>query len=346
MAEQIKTLNILINNLNTMSSNSLDKFNNVQKINILKDDHENFFKKNILKDFYHKIIIFKGDDETFLKNILQEFYRKIIKTNDFNNFEVTSIEWIMYKLENNDKDPRKILEMMQDHIQSKFWFTSLIGFFYQSGIGCDPDRSRAMELYLLAINDEKDFQIENFSKLEKNKDSFDALRNKNIIIGKYLLALFYYRDIILDIEGFNYNQIRKETENNQNELIKLLKLAKNGNLEAQNNLAICYRNGDGIEINHEKAFKWFLSSAEKGNSDAQFNLAICYMDGMGIQKNQIKAYDWFLKSEQSESSINQNESDEMKEFKRNIKLAIANNPKSHNYLGHCYQNGKGVKKGI
>ena len=62
-----------------------------------------------------------------------------------------------------NKNPVKVLNEMIRH-PSHYWFTSLIGFFYQSGIGCDPDRNRAMELYLLAINDEKDFQIENFSK--------------------------------------------------------------------------------------------------------------------------------------------------------------------------------------
>ena len=122
------------------------------------------------------------------------------------------------ELKSNDKIPKRILEMMQNHKESQFWFTSLIGLFYQFGFGCDPDRKRAMESYLLAINNEK--------------DEFDTLRNKNIIIGKYLLSLFHYRDIILDMEGFNYNQSKKETE-----IIKLVRLAKNGDSEAQHNLA-------------------------------------------------------------------------------------------------------------
>ena len=58
--------------------------------------------------------------------------------------------------------------------------------------------------------EEDTFLNENFNKLhlinEKDDDyddvdvdSFNLLRNKNIIIGKYLLSLFYYKDIILEI---------------------------------------------------------------------------------------------------------------------------------------------------
>src|ERR1044072_3507143 len=135
-------------------------------------------------------------------NLLEDFYRKIVQTNDFNYFEKLSIEWITHKLESNYKNPKEILEVMQNHKEYKFWFTSLTGFFYQCGIGCVTDRKKAMELYLLAINNESD---ESFIDLERNnnKNIFNTLRNKNIIIGKYLLSLFYYRNIILDIEGFN-----------------------------------------------------------------------------------------------------------------------------------------------
>jgi hypothetical protein len=29
-----------------------------------------------------------------------------------------------------------IFELLKDHEESKFWFNSLIGYFYQNGIGC------------------------------------------------------------------------------------------------------------------------------------------------------------------------------------------------------------------
>ncbi|RIA93427.1 hypothetical protein C1645_804074 [Glomus cerebriforme] len=111
---------------------------------------------------------------------------------------------------------------------------------------------------------------------------------KNHKQRKYLISLFYYKDIILDN---NYKRNNLET---------LQKLAENDDLEAQYKLAICYQNGHGI--NYKKAFKLLLSSAKKGNPDAQFHLAICYityMDGLGTQKDEEKAFDWVLKSEQN-----------------------------------------------
>src|SRR2546430_13137569 len=85
------------------------------------------------------------DDENFLKNFLKDFYQKIIiigiidNDYDIKNFEINTNEWINYKLENDNKDSKNILEIMKNHQKSKIWFTSFIGFFYQFGIGCYID---------------------------------------------------------------------------------------------------------------------------------------------------------------------------------------------------------------
>ena len=72
----------------------------------------------------------------------KDFYKKIIDTKDFSN---TLSEWI----KNIDKN-KTILESMQNHQKfQKFRFSSIIGFFYQYGIGCDVDKNKALELYLL-----------------------------------------------------------------------------------------------------------------------------------------------------------------------------------------------------
>src|SRR5436190_22459785 len=74
------------------------------------------------------------DDENFLKEFLRNFHQKIINMNDFNYFENTLInEWIM----NIDKDSKTILKLMQNHKETEFLFSSIIGFFYQYGIGCN-----------------------------------------------------------------------------------------------------------------------------------------------------------------------------------------------------------------
>ncbi|CAB4380680.1 unnamed protein product [Rhizophagus irregularis] len=91
------------------------------------------------------------------------------------------------------------------------------------------------------------------------------------------------------------------------------KLAGNGDEVAMFNLAICYKNGEGIEKNLEKAFYWFQKAAEN---------AICYENGEGTEKNSKKAFHWYHKAAE-----NSNE-------RAMFNLAI------------CYENGIGTEKNL
>ena len=51
-----------------------------------------------------------------------------------------------------------------------------------------------------------------------------------------------------------------------------MKAAHSGNAAAQNNLALCYESGKGVEKHLTKAQYWFSKSAEQGNPHAQCNL--------------------------------------------------------------------------
>ncbi|PKC13856.1 hypothetical protein RhiirA5_410118, partial [Rhizophagus irregularis] len=75
------------------------------------------------------------NDEIFLKNVLKEFYNKIIqyiKDDDINKFEENLIKWLNNIIKNHDeKNSKKFLELMKNHKKYLIWFTSIIGFFYQ-----------------------------------------------------------------------------------------------------------------------------------------------------------------------------------------------------------------------
>ncbi|PKY56402.1 hypothetical protein RhiirA4_476678 [Rhizophagus irregularis] len=151
------------------------------------------------------------DDENFLKNFLKDFHEEIIKTKNFNNYEYYLSEWVKLNLKNNNKNPENILKIMENHNENKFWFTSLLGFFYQFGIGCNLNREKALDFYFIVITiDNKIKENDDFNQLNLIEDT---LRNNNIIIGKYLLSLFYYKDNILF--DFKYKQ---------NKLVHLLKI--------------------------------------------------------------------------------------------------------------------------
>ena len=82
------------------------------------------------------IINISKDDENFLKKFSKDFYRKIINISDFYGFENTLIELI----KDTCKNTKKFLEIMQ---KNEFWFSSIIGFFYQYGIGCNVDKNKS-----------------------------------------------------------------------------------------------------------------------------------------------------------------------------------------------------------
>ena len=87
------------------------------------------------------------------------------------------------------------------------------------------------------------------------------------------------------------------------------KAAEMGNADAQNNLGICYANGQGVTQEYEnfvlaaffgetdkEALKWYRKAAEQGHSQAQNNLGLCYYKGRGVTKDLNKAKEWWRKS--------------------------------------------------
>src|SRR5436190_16627246 len=119
------------------------------------------------------------DDEKFLKGFLYDFYLRVINVTYFNDsFEKDLCEWAKNTLKNDKKNAVKILEIMQKYKEGEIWFSSIIGFFNQHGIGCDVDKNKALEMYLLTI-----------------KHKLSQIINNTI--AKYLLSIFYYKDIIL-----------------------------------------------------------------------------------------------------------------------------------------------------
>ncbi|CAB5294778.1 unnamed protein product [Rhizophagus irregularis] len=204
------------------------------------------------------IISNDDNDENFLKKFSKDFYQEIIENINIkelnNKFQDDLIEWI----NNLEKDNETILELMENHKNNEIWFSSIIGFFYQYGIGCNINKDKSFELYLLIIknnnnNDKKEFLNQTISKNlnlleEKNIKDFDIFKYINNIIGKYLLSLFYYKDIIIDMINLKYMS---------DVVINYLKSARKNDSIAQFNLGYCYGYGEGVPQDCEKAFEWY-----------------------------------------------------------------------------------------
>lgn len=72
-----------------------------------------------------------------------------------------------------------------------------------------------------------------------------------------------------------------------------LRLAEEGDGQAQFRLAVLYDLGFGVEANEAEAAKWYRRAAEGGEADAQLALAFSLRDGRGVREDKVEAVQWF-----------------------------------------------------
>lgn len=72
-----------------------------------------------------------------------------------------------------------------------------------------------------------------------------------------------------------------------------LRLAKQGNVAAQNNLGVVYREGKTLPKDYKLSTRWFTAAAEQGYPTAQFNLGVMFSRGLGVPRDRVVAVKWF-----------------------------------------------------
>jgi TPR repeat protein len=75
-------------------------------------------------------------------------------------------------------------------------------------------------------------------------------------------------------------------------LTDLLKLADQGDADAQWQMGVRYHNGEGVPHDDAQATQWFLRAAEQGHVNAQATLGAYYWEGRGVPRDLSKAYFW------------------------------------------------------
>ena len=64
--------------------------------------------------------------------------------------------------------------------------------------------------------------------------------------------------------------------------------------EAKFRLGLCYQNGDGVEVNHIEAVKWFALAATMGDANSQCSLGNAYFSGDGVDAaDRSEAIKWW-----------------------------------------------------
>jgi len=72
--------------------------------------------------------------------------------------------------------------------------------------------------------------------------------------------------------------------------------AKRGNVQAQYDLGLLYKHGQGKTKNLKDAFKWMHKSALKGYTPAQYEFALMFHYGIGVKQNLELARLWFTRA--------------------------------------------------
>ncbi|RIA81846.1 hypothetical protein C1645_836294 [Glomus cerebriforme] len=195
-----------------------------------------------------------------------------------------------------DIDPKNLLEIMTCNSQNIFCYSSLIGYFYQHGIGCEANEIKAFEVFSNAIKSNQKIESNQFSFIQENDTIIfckDIIKKLNEIILQYFYSLFLYEDIIL---------YRKDN-------YKLhIKNAEKGNPTSQYYISNCYYYGKDIR---KDSFEWYLKSSEgenikemknyKHNSENDVISGCPLIDNLydyeySIRKNEKKVIAHYLKS--------------------------------------------------
>ncbi len=69
-------------------------------------------------------------------------------------------------------------------------------------------------------------------------------------------------------------------------------LAKQGDADAQHNLGVIYRDGQGIPQDYKEAVRWYRLAADQGYAKAQSNLGLMYEYGEGVPQDDVQARMW------------------------------------------------------
>lgn len=137
---------------------------------------------------------------------------------------------------------------------------------------------------------------------------------------------------------------------------RMLKMAEQGDAEAQTMVAESYFRGRGVQEDKVAAVKWYGLAAEAGVANAQASLGLCLLRGWGCEENAEAAVTWFscAAAEGHLGAMNDLafcymngrgvERDEKTGFAWAMKAAERGHPTAQTMVGECYLDGRGVER--
>lgn len=126
-------------------------------------------------------------------------------------------------------------------------------------------------------------------------------------------AFLAYFDVQLESE-----RLRIPPGTAKAKFVRNMKAAVYGDRESQYQLGVCYDEGEGVDIDFDRALVWYHRSAIQGHKGALHNIGQCYYIGKGVRRDFQKAVLWYTRSAELGHMLGQY------------------------HLGVCYDRGEGV----
>ncbi|GBB88414.1 hypothetical protein RclHR1_00150010 [Rhizophagus clarus] len=213
-----------------------------------------------------------------------------------------------------DLDLKNVLKIMTNNPKNIMCCSSLIGYFYQHGIGCKVDEIKAFEIFSNVIKNNQNVLLDQVPFIDQKNETIIFLDNDikelNEIIAQYFISIFLYENTIFHRKN-NYKFHIRNAEKGDNAIEWYSKSSVGGNIKAMFDLGFCYECGCGVitaEKGHanyyhdgkiiskdeEKWFYWNRKAAINGYALTQYILAEYYITDY-INKNESRAFKWYMK---------------------------------------------------
>ena len=195
-----------------------------------------------------------------------------------------------------------------------------IAYCYEFGLGVQPDHAKALDMYTGPAKRDLDW-------------------------AQFRLGVMYYQG--------------KGTDKDYSKAVDYFRMAaEQGHPEAQNNLANCYLNREGISdpktVADKEAYYWYCKSALQDNSTGISMVGYCYHWGRGVDRDYEKAKLYYEKAVELGDTYSMCQIGLMYERgdgvrqsdKRAVewytRAALLNNARANYRLAIMYRDGKGV----
>jgi TPR repeat protein len=225
---------------------------------------------------------------------------------------------------------------------------NMLGFMNEFGLGRQSDYEQAIELYMEAGEKGCSDGFNNIGRIYENGNEAIDIDHKSAYSYYMKAANLGNVDAMTNL-GILYEKglgVSKNIEKAINWLKKAIDLEENA--RAMNALgSIFYYGSDDIDIDYSEALKLFRKASEQGNVDATNNLGVCYEEGNGVAKNLERAKHFYKKASDRNHSCGTNNygyifllekkfDDAFKMFQ--IAKALGSIESSYN-IGYMYETG-------